>query len=850
MAKDERLLPLPTGAELQYTQPDTPANYAPMFDDDPFSQGRSIREYLNVIYKRLWLILTLVTLATSAVALYMYRQPSQYQAATTLLIQPPKPKQTSKDAINISFGNDQQYWATQIRLLQTPELMRDVVIKLALYRDPTILKSTNKSFVDSLRSIFSSDKGEVAKENSLPVLTDTAANEVVADQVTLTPEESQRTDEYAGILLGGLEVVPVEKTNLVSLSVKNNNPDLAAKVADMASRVFIENNAEREVEGTKKQLEDLNKSIEDLGAEISQKEIDRINYMKESNLPLMTGGQDLAATRLGSKSAEWITAENARRKLQNEYDATVEAVRRGGPGAIPSLQENQSFANGKQQDRLRRAEMDKRGTDLKKRVQDFEVKIGELESKLAALRVKYQDIMPEIQSTIKQIDILEKQKKSAETENASLIAKESDGIEKDSKKLETDTVNNTLGAMRARLEEAVKTEAQLRQSYLQESVQANQQGQAQTRMLSLTNEIDTKRGLLNTYTQRQKEVELAISTGRPDNIKITSPAVKPTSPIGPNRTRNILVAFLVSLAAGIGLSFLMDYLDDSIRTSDDIGRNLGLPTLALIPHNSITEKNRRKMLPGLGETGGGMSDSLVALNDNRSATAEAYRHLRTSLLFSSAGKPPQAILVTSSQPSEGKTTTAINTAITLAQSGVDVVIIDCDLRRPRLHQHFNMENTHGLTNYLSGEKNPENLLKPLPQLANLKVITSGPIPPNPAELLSSNEMKTLLQFLKGNFKHIIVDSPPAISFTDAAILSTLVDGVVIVAMAGKSSTHLIKRFKTRLTNMGARIYGVVLNGIKPNSLEYGYYGYGYGGYNSYYSYDDPNDETTPRMDDK
>jgi capsular exopolysaccharide synthesis family protein len=177
------------------------------------------------------------------------------------------------------------------------------------------------------------------------------------------------------------------------------------------------------------------------------------------------------------------------------------------------------------------------------------------------------------------------------------------------------------------------------------------------------------------------------------------------------------------------------------------------------------------------------------------------------------------------------------------------VIIDCDLRRPRLHQHFNMDNTHGLTNYLSGEKNPENLLKPLPQLPNLKIITSGPIPPNPAELLSSNEMKTLLQFLKGNFKHILVDSPPAISFTDAAILSTLVDGVVIVAMAGKSSTHLIKRFKTRLTNMGARIYGVVLNGIKPNSLEYGYYGYGYGGYNSYYSYDDPNDETTPRMED-
>jgi len=149
-----------------------------------------------------------------------------------------------------------------------------------------------------------------------------------------------------------------------------------------------------------------------------------------------------------------------------------------------------------------------------------------------------------------------------------------------------------------------------------------------------------------------------------------------------------------------------------------------------------------------------------------------------------------------------------------------------------------------LTNYLSGEKNPENLLKPFPHLPKLKVITSGPIPPNPAELLCSNEMKNLLQFLKSKYNHVIIDSPPAISFTDAAILSTQVDGVVLVAMAGKSSVHLMRRFKQRLSNIGARIYGVVLNGIKSNSVEYGYYGYGYA-YN-YYANDE--DDSTPLME--
>jgi capsular exopolysaccharide synthesis family protein len=225
--------------------------------------------------------------------------------------------------------------------------------------------------------------------------------------------------------------------------------------------------------------------------------------------------------------------------------------------------------------------------------------------------------------------------------------------------------------------------------------------------------------------------------------------------------------------------------------------------------------------------------------------AEAYRHLRTSLLFSSAGQPPRTILVTSSQPAEGKTTTAINTAVTLAQADADVIVIDCDLRRPRVHNYFNLDNSHGLTNYLSGEKDVDRLIRSYPGLPRLKVITSGPIPPNPAELLSSEEMKNLLTSLSGRFRHIIVDSPPAISFTDAAILSTLVDGVVLVAMANKSSLHLMRRFKQRLVTIGARIYGVVLNGIKAGSMEYEYYGAGY--YN-YYKHDG-SDPSTPLMED-
>ncbi len=830
MAKDERLLPLPRGVELQIQQQDTPASYAPVYEDE-FTEGRSVKEYLNVIYKKLWLILTMVVLTTAAVSLYMYKQPSIFQASTTLLIQPPKQRATSKESININFGTDQQYWATQIRLLQNFELMRSVVVKLGLYRDQSLIKTNTGGIVSTLRSMISGGKEEEKKETSLPVLTDTNASPSNPDLASLSPEEQKATDSIAAVLLSNLSVEPFEKTSLVSLKVSNTSADLAMKVADAVAVGFIESDAKREIAGTEKTFEDLTKSITDLQSELAAKEIERINYMTNSGMSLAEKGTELTAGRLQTMSGQWLASEDERRKLQGQYDAAVRAKNNGEIYAVVGEKGSVNEARSQNRERVNK---------LQDQLKLVDEQIVAAESKLSQLSVKYTDEYSEVQVVKKQIEKLKEFRTKTERETNAKI-------EDDSQKLERGTEKEVLTGLLAQLKSAQNREGELRNSYQREMAMANQQGQSATRLTTLSSEIDTKRGLLNTYTQRQKEVELAISTGRPDNIKITSKAARPNAPIGPNRPRNVMVAFLVSLVAGIGLAFLLDYLDDSIRTSDEVGRSLGLPTLALIPHTSVTEKSRRKLLPGVNSDDEPQySPSLVSLNDNRSATAEAYRHLRTSLLFSSAGKPPQTILITSSQPSEGKTTTAMNTAITLAQAGADVVIIDCDLRRPRLHQHFNLENSHGLTNYLSGEKNPDNLLKPCPRLENLKVITSGPIPPNPTELLSSNEMKTLLTFLKGNFKHIIIDSPPAISFTDAAILSTLADGVVIVAMVGKSSTQLIKRFKQRLNNLGARIFGVVLNGIKPNSLEYGYYGYGY---SQYYDYNDPNDKTTPLMED-
>ncbi len=833
MQEDQRLTPAPRTAEhLTQHRPEEVSGYAPYYDEDSLEGQRSIRQYIDIVKKRLPMILAITLVATTAAAFYMFSLPSRYSASTTLVIEPRKPKVASRDSININFGVDQNYYQTQLQLLQSPELMQKVVTELGIYDQPGILGKGRLGISDMFRSIFSSEPEKTESAKTLPVITTDAINtDAAAPKVKpeLTPEQQARVNRYAAILRGGMSVTQRERTNLVDISVTSDNPEISAAAANMVAKVFQDEDAEREMSGTQQEVTDLRKSIEELQATISQQEAQLIQDMSASGLPLQDKGQDLAASRLQSMSQAWLTASENRRQIEGRYNAAVAANNRGEGMNIPDLYENKIFQDTMRLNTERKAKLQDQIRDIEKQIQDTEAEMAEL-------LVKYTPEYAPVKAKQERIATLKATKEKTEKEVSQII-------ERDQKKIEKEAVAGALVALRSQLESARKQEAQSLAVYEREAALANIQGQAQTKLTTQKRDIETNRNLLDTYTQRLKERELNLASGRPDNIKIAMSATPTKS--GPRRSRNILVAFLLSLAGGIGLAFLLDYLDDSVKSSEDVGRHLGLPTLALIPHHNTLERKKHILTPKLTDGNGsnGGVTSMIALSERHSPMAEAYRHLRTSLLFSSAGKPPQTILVTSSQPSEGKTTTAINTAITLAQSGVDVIIVDCDLRRPRLHSNLGLENSHGLTNYLSGERNTANMIKSCPGLPRLKVITSGPIPPNPAELLSSNEMKNLLQFLRGRYNHVIVDSPPAISFTDAAILSTLVDGVVLVAMAGKSSIHLMRRFKQRLSNIGARIYGVVLNGIRSGSVEYDYYGSGY--YDYYGKASD--DTSTPVM---
>jgi len=821
MEQEQRLAPMPRTNDLRTTAPEYQQSYLPMYDD-PVSEGRrNLQNYLTVVMKRLPLILALMAIVTAAAAFYMFRQPDVFEAISKMVIEPRRPKVTSKDAININFGGDANYMATQLQLLQSPDIKKELVKELGLYRDANLAGGGGGMF-SGFSSIFAGSEPEGEKQSSLPVLSEIPVTEDT--KPVLSPEEEARVISYSGLF--SVSATTLERTNLVDVKVQSKNRELAQVVANKLPEVFIRQHAQREMEGAIRAKEDLEKSMEDLSRTIAEQELELIAAMRESNLPLQEKGQDLAASRLGSLSETYLKTMETRRQLESRYNAALAASQRGEGMNIPDLYDNKIFQDTMRLNNERKAK-------LQDDIRNIDKQIQQAETERSELLVRYTPEYPEVKKMAERIVSLKETRTRTEQEVTAII-------DRDQKKIEREAVGGALTALRAQLEAKRKEEGQAQAAYDREAALANIQGQAQTRLTTLKRDIETKRNLLDTYTQRLKEQELAIANSTPDNIKVAG-AAETARKVGPNRERNIFVALLLSLAAGVGLAFLLDYLDDSVKTSEDIGRQLGLPTLALIPHYFGSEKKRLRLAA---ENGGNPITSLVALDERQSPMAEAYRHLRTSLLFSSAGKPPQSILVTSSQPSEGKTTTAINTAITLAQADVDVIIVDCDLRRPRLHNYFDLENSEGLTNYLSGDRNTKNLIKACRDLPRLKVITSGPIPPNPAELLSSNEMRNLLQFLRSKYKHVIIDSPPAISFTDAAILSTQVDGVILVAMAGKSSLHLMRRFKQRLGNIGARIYGVVLNGIKQGSVEYGYYGAGY--YDYYKNAED--DASTPRMD--
>ncbi|NMG17061.1 GumC family protein [Aromatoleum bremense] len=331
----------------------------------------------------------------------------------------------------------------------------------------------------------------------------------------------------------------------------------------------------------------------------------------------------------------------------------------------------------------------------------------------------------------------------------------------------------------------------------------------------LKREVDTNRQLYDGLLQRYKEVGVAGGVGV-NNVSVVDKAEVPLQPFKPKTLLNALIAALLGLFGGIGLALLFEHLDDTIKDGESMERLLGLPVLGLVPLIKRAGDATRELV-------------LEQLDDPRSGFSEAYRSLRTAMQFSTQDGIPKVLMVTSASMGEGKSTTALALAINLSQMGAKVLLLDADLRKASMHRKLGLANTAGLTNYLAGDSRPVDVTQPTPY-DKLFVITSGPLPPNPAELLGSAKMVALLDVAKDRFDCVIVDGPPVLGLADAPLLGSITDATVVVVEAGGTRKDFLAGALKRLRSTRTHVIGGVLTKIASRSGAQGYY------YNSYYQY--------------
>ncbi|HEY0376473.1 MAG TPA: polysaccharide biosynthesis tyrosine autokinase [Pyrinomonadaceae bacterium] len=595
-------------------------------------------------------------------------------------------------------------------------------------------------------------------------------------------EEDTRLAPYVDALRTNLKVdpvkeirLPIKETRLITVSFSHPDRRLAARVVNAIADAFVLSNLERKTEANTATTDILQDRIKELQGQIRTQETQLVEYGRNHQITTLDPTQNTVVERLSGLNRQLLEAQNDLKLAEAAYRAAQR------PGAVEAL-----------------------AIDAAKDANMLDARLNELRQRLAQLRVDNTDKWPENQEVIRQIEELEKQVKETRQQTTSSI------------KMNLET----------KYRQALAREQSLRTDFERQRGETLTQNEAAINYRILEQEIQTNKNLLDGMMQRSKENE-AILAGLRNNIHVNDHAITPQAPVGPKRLLNTGIAFMLSLGFGVGLAVFLGYMDNSVHSADDVERILPLPMLASIP---AVGGRARRLLPSIispksNGNGNGHHHELL-LNGNAPAPlTEAYRQLRTHMLLSKGHAKMKSLLVTSSVPGEGKTTMAVNTAISLARTGALVLLIDADMRKPRLHKIFGLENEGGLSTILSDEVGDVEALKVIKhhEKSGVDVLTSGPVVPDATEYLGSDQMRKLISTFRFTYDYIVIDSPPVAYFADGVLLSALVDGVVLVVNSGESMRDTVRQAYQVLQDVGANIYGVVLNNAKGVNYDYDYY---------------------------
>ena len=784
----DELRPLAKPAPVPLTEAiETEAWEIPSVEHEPLVE---IWRYWRVLRKHRRAVIGVTLAAMILAAIRIIGETPIYTAETTILIEPNAEagSSTLESLIEIetAAANADEYYKTQCAILESRNLAAAVVSDLALDKDALFNGQT------------SADSSPLARW--WPGLFGPPPRDAAVTQYKFAPLDPTDTEMPAPIApsaavrryLAMLKVSPVPDTNLVRLSFATPDPALSAELAN-AHVVAYERQQFREhgnqTENAQHFLRDKLAGIKD---ELQKSEAALNAYRRAKGIIpglISVDGKDaVVLDRLADLSKDLTQAQVARISLE----ARVASIDKHDYASIPEVSENVT-------------------------IQDLQKQQDDLYSQAAALSSQFKPDYPPLAKVRAQLDAVEGRLKI-----------EIDGV---------------VDGIQAQYRQAVEKENELQAEMERQRAETLNLNDAAAQYAILQREVDTNRQLYDAVLTRMKDVAIESGADR-SNVAVINSAEVPTVPTSPRKARDLMLALVTGLSGGIALAFLLEFLDSTLKNPEDAENYLRLPTLGVVPEIASVRNaapNATQMSGARALTANGTAPALPAADDlvtaygSYSALGEAYRNLRTALLMSRAGGPPGTILITSATSREGKTVTAVNLSVMLAQLGL-TLLIDADLRRARCHRVLGLDSRIGLTEVLTGAHQLDDAVRPT-GIDGLDLLGAGATPPNPTELLGSVRMNQLLADFRTRYQYIVIDSSPVLPVSDALILARAVDGVVVVANGVATPRQQVRAACARLDYARGKILGLVLNRARLNSADfYGYY------HEDYYSVHDRNDE--------
>lgn len=722
----------------------------------PLEEEIHLRDYIDVLVRRKWTVISILMVVFFGAAIFTLASTPLFLAKSVIKVSRQESKTTKFENLQTDIIKMKEFQETQINLLKSEQIAGRVIKALNLDRNPLF----NKSIVtegDDEAGILAQVKEMVAMAKDFIRFKNDSDEPVLSPEVQALVLQDQMLKKFRA----ALQVSPVRNSELINISFESPDAELAARIINTVMQEFIHMHMDSRMEASKTASKFLDRQIKNSQIKLEASEKQLTEFSRRIGIVSLDPKSNMVMKQLEELNAALAEARAVRISKEAIYQQAVS-------GDLSNLNQ----------------------------ILDNEL-IQLLQQKYTMLDSEYQDLL----TTFKPEYPKMKQLKARMDKIKGQIALEKDKI---------------VAAIKNDYETSLKTQTSLEMSTEIQKQKAIDLNDKATQYKIIEREVNTNKSIYQSLLQRAKEIEATVGAAV-TNIQVVDPARIPIYPYKPKIALNFLLGMVLGLFGGIGVAFLLEYMDNTIKNPDELANRYHIPILGLIPFEKGKDTRREVM-------------ALKYFNDPRAPISESIRTAMTSIDLSAADRPPKSILITSILPGAGKSTISCNMALSYLSAGEKCLLIDVDLRKPSLHKVFNTASrSKGLSSVLTGLEKLQDVIHKT-EYDGLHFISSGPLPPNPAELISSRRMRELLTVAGKHYDHVILDSPPYQGFAELLVLANMVDGTILVSVEGDTPREGVSHFRKSLLNVGGNILGSIMNKTGQKK------GYGsYGGY-KYYSY--------------